>query len=112
MLQLKPHRGYEGYIRTVNPDDNVLVGRVAGIRDMVSFVASTPAQLQREFEASVDEYPAVCLEPNAQPNKPASGTFQVRVGQEIHRRAAAKAEARNQSLNALVTEVLEAAVAT
>ena len=110
MLQLKPYKGYEGYIRSVDTDDNVFVGRVAGIRDIVTFVASTPVELQREFQLSLDVYLAHCAENGLTPNKPANGVFQVRVPPELHRRAAMKAEARKQSLNSLVVEALEAVV--
>jgi predicted HicB family RNase H-like nuclease len=110
MLQLKPYKGYDGYIRTIDPDENLMVGRVAGIRDVVTFVAATPADLQREFQASIDAYLTLCAEKGTKPNKPANGVFQVRVGSELHRKAAMRAEARQQSLNAFVVEALEAAV--
>jgi predicted HicB family RNase H-like nuclease len=110
MLQLKPYKGYEGYVHSVDADENVIVGRVAGIRDIVTFVASTPAVLQTEFHTSVDEYLLHCAEKGKVPNKPANGVFQVRVSPELHRRAAMKAEARKQSLNSLVVEAIEAMV--
>ena len=110
MLQLNPYKGYEGYVHSIDADENVIVGRVAGIRDIVTFVASTPAELQREFHISVDEYLAHCAETGKAANKPANGVFQVRVPPELHRRAAMKAEARKQSLNSLVVEAIEAVV--
>ena len=110
MLQLKSYKGYEGYVRSIDPEDNVIAGRVAGIRDVVSFVGSTPAELQQEFERSINEYLAVCAEQGKRPDKPASGTFQVRVGPDLHRKAAMFAESRHKSLNAVVVEALEALV--
>lgn len=109
-VQLQPYKGYEGYIHTVDLEDNVLVGRVAGIRDLVTFVGPTLADLQHEFQISLDTYLEHCAEQGKKPNKPANGIFQVRVSPELHRRAAMKAEARKQSLNSLVVEALEAAV--
>src|ERR1035437_10314357 len=99
MLQLKPYKGYEGYIRSVDTDDNVFIGRVAGIRDIVTFVASTPVELQHEFHVSVDVYLAHCAENGLSPNKAANGVFQVRVSPELHHKASIRAEARKQSLN-------------
>jgi predicted HicB family RNase H-like nuclease len=112
MLQLKPYKGYDGYVHAIDPDDNVISGRVAGIRDVVTFVASTPADLQREFEISVDDYLTFCAEQGKEPDRPASGTFQVRVGRELHRKAAMFAESHHKSLNAVVVEALEALVGT
>jgi predicted HicB family RNase H-like nuclease len=109
-IQLQPYKGYEGYIHTADHEDNVLVGRVAGIRDIVTFVGSTLADLQREFQLSLDTYLEHCAGQGKKPNKPANGVFQVRVSPELHRRAAMKAQARKQSLNSWVVEALEAAV--
>jgi predicted HicB family RNase H-like nuclease len=99
MLTLKSYKGYEGYIRTADNETGDLVGRVAGIRDVVSFVGRTIPELQREFEASVDDYLEQCEEDGVEPNRPASGRFNVRLDPQVHRRAACLAEARGESLN-------------
>ena len=57
-------KAYKGYTATVefDPDEMLLHGRVDNIRDVVTFHASSTADLQREFEAAVDDYLDFCSE--------------------------------------------------
>ena len=102
------YKGYTGAIVSVDAEENEIVGRVIGLRDVITFVATTPRDLQREFEASVDEYLGFCKEHGEKPEKPVSGKFVVRVPPELHRRAANCAAAQKASLNDLVKEAMEA----
>ena len=55
MLNLKPYKGYTGYVKSLDPDTNLFHGRTAGLdATIVTFEAATPVALQFEFEASVD----------------------------------------------------------
>lgn len=111
-LTLKPYKGYHAVIHSIDLDANLIAGRVAGLTlDMVTFYASTPAALQCEFEASLDAYLEGCAEDGVSPEKPASGVFQVRVSPDTHRKLITKAQLRRESLNAVVAEALEGAVA-
>ncbi|EAA5422138.1 toxin-antitoxin system HicB family antitoxin, partial [Salmonella enterica subsp. enterica] len=49
------HLKYKGYLGTVEPDfeNNVLYGKLAFIRDLVTYEASTLAELEQEFKTSV-----------------------------------------------------------
>ena len=110
-LTLKPYKGYHAVVHKIDLEENLIAGRVAGLtRDMVTFYASTPAELQREFEASLDAYLESCAEDGVSPEKPASGVFQVRVSPDTHRKLITKAQLRHESLNAVVAEALEASV--
>jgi len=53
---------YKGYCLECQEEDGALHGRIAGIRDMVTFHGDTPAALQRAFEEAVDDYLDVCGE--------------------------------------------------
>ena len=63
---------YRGYTARFEHDahDNVLHGRVDGIRDVVTFVAPTLAELEHEFHVSVDEYLSFCEEQGMEPERP------------------------------------------
>jgi len=63
---------YRGYTARYEFDarDNVLHGRVEGIRDIVTFVAPNVAELEHEFHVSVDEYLSYCAEKGLQPERP------------------------------------------
>ena len=58
--------------------------------------------MERAFRESVDDYLDFCRERGEEPDKPCSGQFMVRVGSDLHRKAAAVASAAGQSLNAWV----------
>lgn len=63
---------YKGYtaVYEVDDDDGVLHGRVAGIRDVVTFESETLEGLEREFRISVDVYLEWCAECGLVPNRP------------------------------------------
>jgi len=100
---------YKGYTARIDYDgeDEVFVGRLLGLRAMVSFHADTVAKLKREMQVAVDEYVASCEKRGEPPEKPMSGQFALRMPPEVHGRAAIFAEASGKSLNQLITELLE-----
>ena len=63
---------YKGYTARyeVDDEDGVLHGRVAGIRDVVTFESETLDGLQREFRTSVDVYLDWCAELRREPHPP------------------------------------------
>lgn len=48
---------YKGYSARIEHDerDNIFVGRVIGIRTVISFHAETAAELRQNFEAAIDD---------------------------------------------------------
>ncbi len=91
--------------------DNLFVGRILGLRSIISFHGETVAQLRREFAAAVKDYLRDCAEQGISPEKPASGKLLLRVPPDIHRRALVAAQAEGKSLNQWATELLQRAVA-
>ena len=100
---------YKGYTARIDYDgeDEIFVGRLLGLRAMVSFHADTVAKLKREMQLAVDEYVSSCEKRGETPEKPMSGQFALRMPPEVHGRAAIFAEASGKSLNQLITELLE-----
>lgn len=103
---------YKGYTARVEFDerDNIFVGRVLGIRNMISFHGETVAELRHEFEAAVDDYLRDCKQQGLKPEKPASGKLLLRVPPEVHGAALVAAQAAGKSLNQWATELLQEAV--
>lgn len=103
---------YKGYTARVEYDerDNIFVGRLLGIRSIISFHGQTVAQLRPEFEHAVKDYLAECKTEGVDPEKPASGKLLLRVPPEVHGRALVAAQAAGKSLNQWAAEVLEQAV--
>ena len=83
---------YKGYIGTVEAEDGVFFGRVAGLRDVITFEGTTFAEVEQAFQESVDDYLAFCAERGEPPDRPYSGRIPLRVSPETHRRAAMHAQ--------------------
>lgn len=103
---------YMGYTARIEYDerDDIFVGRILGLRSIISFHGKTVAELRREFAAAVKDYLSDCEEQGISPEKPASGKLLIRVPPEIHSKALIKAQAMGKSLNQWATEALERAV--
>ena len=103
------HKGYTARVEYDERDD-IFVGRILGIRTIISFQGETVRQLRGEFERAVREYLADCKKEGVLPEKPASGKLLLRVPPDLHGRALVAAQAAGKSLNRWATEVLQHAV--
>ena len=99
---------YKGYSARVEFDsrDNLLVGRLLGIRDIVSFHADSVSGLHAAFEEAVDDYLETCAQIGKSPEKPASGKLMLRIPPEVHGAALVAARAAGTSLNQWAAKVL------
>jgi predicted HicB family RNase H-like nuclease len=102
---------YKGYTATMTYDaeDHILVGRVIGIIDIVSFHGETVAEFERHFAEAIDGYLEDCANFGKEPEKPASGRLMLRVPPAVHGAALAAARAAGQSLNQWACHALETA---
>jgi predicted HicB family RNase H-like nuclease len=107
MSQTLHHKGYDGSVE-YSAEDRILHGSILGIRDMVTYEGSDVDSLESNFKAAVDEYLAFCEAEGKTPDRPFKGSFNVRVGTDLHKRAALFAEQHNQKLNNVVSQALEA----
>lgn len=99
---------YKGYTARIEFDerDNILVGRVLGLPERISFHGENAAELRSDFEAAINFYIADCAATGREPTKPASGKLMLRVPPEVHGSALVAAQAAGKSLNQWATEVL------
>lgn len=102
---------YKGYTARIEFDyrDNLLVGRLLGIHDLVSFHADTVIELHAAFEEAVDDYLETCEKVGKSPDKPSSGKMMLRVPPEVHSAALIAAQSSGISLNQWATNVLKEA---
>lgn len=100
---------YKGYIGSVefSESDNVLFGKVQGIRSLISYEGTTVSELVEDFHGAVDDYLAACTEEGTEPETAYKGSFNIRIGSERHRRAAIYALAHHQTLNAFIAEAVD-----
>ena len=99
---------YKGYIGTVeySAGDRLLFGRIAGVRDIISYEGESVAEIRTAFEEAVDGYLAHCAAIAKEADKPYSGTFVLRINPALHARIAAKAIASGKSLNQYASDLL------
>ncbi len=66
------HLKYKGYLGTIEPqlDGETLYGKLALIRDLVTYEAKDLTALEREFVLAVDDYLAFCEEVGKTPDTP------------------------------------------
>lgn len=103
---------YRGYLGSTDFEDDgpVLVGKLLFIRDVITYSAETANGLVKAFHEAVDDYLETCEELGDTPDTPCKGTFNVRVGEKLHRDAAVVARNRGQTLNDFVCQALTNAV--
>lgn len=103
---------YKGYTAkvTFSPEDGLLVGQVCDVEALILFSAESVSEIKVEFHAAIDAYLADCAEAGIAAEKAYKGSFNVRVGGELHRRSACIARDWNLTLNEFVRIALEQAV--
>ena len=101
---------YKGYAGTIeySKEDELLYGKVVGIKSLLSYEGSTGTELEIDFKGVIDEYIEDCIQAGIKPEKPFKGSFNVRIPSELHREAALKAMELNTSLNGFVSESIRA----
>lgn len=99
---------YKGYTARIEYDerDGLFVGRVLGLRDIVSFQGESVETLRDNLAAAVDDYLGDCAERGIEPEKPASGRLMLRIPPEVHGAALVAARAAGKSLNQWAAETL------
>ena len=105
MNNLLQHRGYYGSIEA-SPEDNCLFGKLQFIRALVSYEGETVAELTQAFHEAVDDYLDTCSTLNQEPEVPCKGSFNVRVGHDLHLAASVAATRHRISLNDLTRKAL------
>ena len=106
---MKDMMSYKDYVGSVhyNDEDRVFHGKIEFIRALVSYEGEEVKGLREAFKEAVDDYLDLCREEGTEPEKPFRGTFNVRTGSDLHRRASLFAKEKGINLNKVVTEALQ-----
>lgn len=100
------YKGYRGSV-SYSAEDDILFGKVLGVRDSISFEGSSISELEEDFHSAVDDYLATCKELGRNPDKEFKGLFNVRISPDLHKRAFFKAKESNMTLNEFVSSSIE-----
>lgn len=106
MSQTMQYKGYDGSV-LYSAEDRLLHGKILGIRDTVIYDGVDIPTLETNFRGAVDEYLEFCRVEGRTPNKPFKGSFNVRLSEDLHLRAALFAEEHNRKLNSVINEALQ-----
>lgn len=100
------YKSYSGSCVT-SIEDECLHGQILFIDDLITYEGNTVPELKASFESAVDRYMDYCARTQKPANKPYSGTFNVRVGPNLHREAAQRAKRSDMTLNEFVRKALQ-----
>lgn len=105
MNQLLQHRGYFGSIEA-NAEDDCLYGKAQFVRALISYEGHTVSQLIAAFQAAVDDYLETCTQLRITPEISCKGSFNARIGHELHLAASIAASRQSITLNDLTKRAL------
>lgn len=106
MKDMMEYKGFSGSVH-YNDEDQVFYGKVEFIRSLVTYEGTDVKSLKENFKESVDDYLELCTQQGKKPEIPFKGTFNVRVGSYLHRRATLYAQEHQTTLNTVIKEALE-----
>ena len=99
---------YKGYHARVVYDNETksLWGEVVGITDYIDFQSDSLKTIEKEFRKAVDEYLAFCEEVGKEPEKEYKGSFNIRIGTDLHKQIALQSLKEGKSINDYVKEAV------
>lgn len=105
------YKGFYGSI-SFDQEEKIFFGKVEFIRDLVNYEAKDADNLVSSFEEAVEDYLNSCRKANKTPDKPFKGSFNVRIGQELHEKLGLYAFQHKDSLNNIVKHALDKFIAS
>ena len=111
---MKDMMAYKGYYGSVHysDEDQIFYGKIEFIRSLVSYEGTDVRSLRTAFEEAVDDYLKLCEDECKEPETPFKGSFNVRTGTDLHRRAVLFAKSKGTNLNSIITDALEKYLST
>lgn len=101
---------YKGYYGSVNfdSDDLVFYGKLEFINSLISYEGETATEIDAAFKEAVNDYLDTCIARDVEPEKPFKGSLNIRIGRELHEKAALIAkEIGCSSLNEFIKRALD-----
>lgn len=106
MKNIMQYKGYYGSIEIDN-EDLIFYGKLEFIRALVSYEGESAKEIREAFENAVDDYLQTCVAENLIPEKPFKGSFNIRIGEELHEKATLVALDQNMKLNEFVKTAID-----
>ncbi len=87
-------------------EDEVFYGKIMGINDLISFEGSSVKELKISFEEAVEDYVYLCEKMRKDPFKSYKGSLNVRIGPDLHKKAAENAAMQSITLNQYIRKAI------
>lgn len=100
------YKGFQGSFEC-DFESSIMYGKILHINDLVTYESDTPKGLKEEFILAVDDYIETCKELGVEPDKPFSGSFNIRIGTTLHKDLAKFAVRNSKSINECVKDAIE-----
>lgn len=88
-------------------DDGVLHGKIEFINDLVTYEGVNVRDLELSFKEAVDDYLETCALIGKAPDKKLSGSFNIRIGSDLHKEVALEALRSASSINEVVRNAIK-----
>lgn len=98
MSKTLSHQGYRALVE-FDAEDEIFVGRVLGINDVVGFHGSSVDEVKSSFAEAVEDYISTCAKLGKKPEKDFSGNLMLRVDPSVHAMVSLAAGASGKSVN-------------
>ena len=108
-MRLMNYKGYHGSI-DASVEDACLFGKIEFINALVNYEGASVTEIEQAFHGAVDDYLQTCGKLNLEPEKSYKGSFNVRIGVELHKSAMICAKNQDINLNEFVKRSIEQAV--
>lgn len=109
MNSLMEYKGYHAAIE-YSAEDHAMIGQIIGINDVLAFDAENVDELEAMFHETIDDYLEMCARTGKDPDKEYKGSFNIRIGSELHKKADFQAKAQHMSLNDYVKRAIQSEV--
>ena len=106
---MKDRIKYKGFIGSVHyaSEDRVFYGKIEGVNDLITFEGSTVNELEEGFKFMIDEHIKDCTKKNTPLEKSYKGNLNIRLSQEVHKKAVYNAALRGVSLNQYINDAIK-----
>jgi predicted HicB family RNase H-like nuclease len=108
-MKLLKHKGYYGSVE-FSAEDFCLFGQIQFINALVSYEGESVSEIENFFKEGVEDYIKTCEQLGYEPEKLCKGSFNVRIGSELHRNTLICAKNMGMNLNEFVKNSIEKAI--
>lgn len=103
--KLMKYKSFSGSV-DFSLEDSILFGKIECINDLITYEAENISAIETAFHEAVDDYLETCELLNKEPEKPMSGSFNVRIGPDLHKEAYLSAKNDNLTLNEFIKDAV------